>query len=856
MSITDVTYEEILRFLTERVAGRCHVAPQEVDPDRPLADLGIASRDAVALVGELEELIGRTLPAILVYEHPTITALARELATPSHETAPVRAEAAECEIAVVGLGCRFPGGIDGPDAYWRFLLDRGDAIGEVPEGRWTDEYGPVSRLGGFLDDVAGFDARFFGITPDEADGMDPQQRLLLEVAWEALEHAGIAPASLRRSRTGVFAGISVPEYAFLAGAPDAWTTTGGALSVAAGRLSYLLDLRGPSMSVDTACSSSLVATHLAVRSLRSGESDLALAAGVNVLISPLITMTFEQAGGTASDGRCKAFDAAADGTVRSEGCGVVVLKRLGDAHRDGDRVLAVIRDTAVNSDGHSNGLVAPNPEAQEALLREVYSVLEPPDYVETHGTGTLLGDPIEARALGAVLGRKTTPLLIGSVKSNLGHLEPATGVAALVKTVLALWHRSIPPSLHFHRPNPHIDFAGLGLRVVTEQTPWPEGPGRAGVSSFGFGGTNAHVALAAAPAAPWTVRETPPVHTLLLSDVTADRVGEYAGRLADDLTDPAGAAHTLARRYGRGRFGAAVVGRDRDTLVAGLRALAAGRSHDAVVTGVATGGAPPVWVFSGYGAQRPGMARRLLTDEPAFATAIERLEPLVQAEAGFSVWESLDPAESGGPDPDPAETMITLFAIQGRARAALAVLRRRARSSDRPFHGRGGRRRRGRRAVPARRGHGHHVPGPAAGRDRRRRRHGGARAGSPPAAARRDSPGHAPDRLLHDRARRPPPGARVRRGLLGGEPAQPGPAVRGRTRGGRRRPPRLRGDLGPPPAHARADRDGRGRAGPVHAARRARGRGAGRRHRHIPHAPGRPQAHRPARPAPRRRRSP
>ncbi|GAB2820672.1 hypothetical protein GCM10027176_26310 [Actinoallomurus bryophytorum] len=661
----DAGRDEIARFLTESIAARCHVAAGEIDPDRPLAELGMTSRDSVAIVGELEDLVGRALPTILLYEYPTITALARELAAPPGETTAVRSGPDRCEIAVVGLGCRLPGGIAGPGAYWDFLLERGDAIREVPDDRWEDGYEPASRLGGFLDDVAGFDSRFFGITPDEADAMDPQQRLLLEVAWEALEHAGIAPASLHGSRTSVFAGISVPEYAFLTAAPGSevspWTTTGGALSIAANRLSYLLDLRGPSMSIDTACSSSLVATHLAVRSLGAGESDLAIVGGVNVLLSPMITLTFEQAGGTAPDGRCKAFDASANGMVRSEGCGVVVLKRLGDAHRDGDRVLAVIRDTGINSDGRSNGLVAPNPEAQEALLREVYSGLEAPDYVEAHGTGTLLGDPIEAHALGTVLGRdRATPLLIGSVKSNLGHLEPASGVASLIKTVLALWHRTIPPSLHYHRPNPHIDFEGLGLKVVAEQTPWPPGPGRAGVSAFGFGGANAHVVLAAAPAAPWTVRATHPVHTLLLSDVSPDRVTEYAGRLADGPDDPAEAAHTLARRYGRGRFGAAVVGRASAALTEGLRALAAGRAHPAVVTGVAAGDGAPVWVFSGYGAQRPGMARTLLTDEPAFGAAIELLEPLVQAEAGFSVWEALDGAGEQGP----AETMITLFAVQ------------------------------------------------------------------------------------------------------------------------------------------------------------------------------------------------
>jgi phthiocerol/phenolphthiocerol synthesis type-I polyketide synthase D len=706
-------------FLMDRVADRCRLRPHEVDPDRPMVELGLSSRDAMELVGELEELTDRVLPPDMLYEFSTITRLARALTggeqagreLAGRELAGGEEEASEkpagrpspadrdlSPIAVIGLGCRFPGGIDGPEAYWRFLLDRGDAIKVAPATRRERlgglepfDGGPdgADRLGGFLDDIAGFDSRFFGITPDEADVMDPQQRLVLEVAWEALEHAGIAPTSLRGSRTGVFVGISAPEYGLLAagGHADqpAWAT-GAALSIAANRLSYLLDLRGPSLSIDTACSSSLVATHLAVQALRGGQIEMAIAGGVNVLFSDLITMAFERAGGIAPDGRCKAFDASADGMVRAEGCGMVILKRLADAHRDGDRVLAVIRNTAVNCDGRSNGLAAPNPEAQRALLREAYTGLEPPDYVEAHGTGTLLGDPIEAHALGAVLGaahraapdfgggsgrgsgqgagRGSAPLLIGSVKTNLGHLEPAAGVAGLIKTVLALRHRTIPPSLHFLRPNPHVDFTGLGLRVVTEQTPWPAPPGRAGVSAFGFGGTNAHVVLEEYVTPP-AMAGPATMHTLVLSDVSAERVAEYAGRLAQDmgggeLGELPDVAHTLARRHGRGRFGAAIVGRDRDALVAGLRALHAGRPAHGVVTGVNVAAADPVWVFSGYGGQHSGMTRRLRADEPAFARTITLLEPLIEREAGFSVREALADATPA----NPATGMITLFAVQ------------------------------------------------------------------------------------------------------------------------------------------------------------------------------------------------
>ncbi|WP_242454417.1 type I polyketide synthase [Bailinhaonella thermotolerans] len=664
------------------MAERSGSSPEEVDPDRPLEEFGLASRDAVAIAGELEELLDRSLNATLVWEYPTINRLVRGLlGVPDEDAAPAggerTAEPGEA-VAVIGLGCRFPGGVTGPESYWDLLVNGREAVGEVPEGRWDafDDGSPevaellttVTRRGGFLDDVAGFDAAFFGITPTEAAAMDPQQRMLLEVAWQALEHAGIAPPALRGSRTGTFVGISATEYAYLTASDltrvEAWTATGAAMSIAANRLSYLMDLRGPSLAVDTACSSSLVATHLAVRSLLAGESDLALAGGVNVLLSPMITMTFDRAGGTSPDGRTKAFDAAADGMVRAEGCGVVVLKRLSDALRDGDRVLAVIRNTAVNQDGRSNGLVAPNPEAQEALLREAYRGIDPAsvDYVEAHGTGTLLGDPIEARALDAVLGRgrdPRRPLLLGSAKTNLGHMEPAAGAAGLIKTVLALARGVVPPSLNFGEPSPHIPWDHL--KVVTEPTPWPSARPRAGVSSFGFGGTNAHVVLERAeplpPAPPYGDR------TLLfpLSDVTADRIAAHARDLADWIEERedvplADVAHTLARRYGRGRARAVIAARDRGELVERLRAYPEG-----AVTGAARALSGPVWVFSGYGSQWAGMGRGLYRDEPVFREAIDELEPLFAAETGHSLREIV---ETGREVRGVAEVQPVIFAIQ------------------------------------------------------------------------------------------------------------------------------------------------------------------------------------------------
>ncbi|TDE22049.1 type I polyketide synthase [Actinomadura sp. 6K520] len=694
---TRISEDSIRRHLIEQIARRSRTTVADIDPDRPLEEFGLASRDAVAIAGELEQMLGRALPATLVWEHPTINKLSLALAggpAEAAEPAPaaVPREAANDEpIAVVGIGCRFPGGgrdLTGPEEYWRFLTGRGDAVREVPDGRWDpfDDGSPevgdllarTTRLGGFLDDIAGFDAAFFGITPREAAVMDPQQRLVLEVAWEAFEHAGIGPAALRGSRTGVFVGVSAPEYAAFTASDlaslEPFTATGAALSIIANRLSYLLDLRGPSMIVDTACSSSLVSTHLAVQALRSGEADVALAGGVNVLLSPTVTMTFDLAGGTASDGHCKAFDASADGMVRAEGCGAVVLKRLSDAVRDGDRIMAVVKGSGVNSDGRSNGLVAPNSDAQRALLRDVYGSAgidtREVDYVEAHGTGTFLGDPIEAKAVGEVLGagrEPGEPLLLGSAKSNLGHMESAAGIAGFIKAVLALHHGVIPPSAHYKEPNPHIPFDELRLAVVAEETPWPRRghPARAGVSGFGFGGTNAHVVLEEAPAQEPIVQPAV-VRTFPLSDTSDDRVRDHAAALAEwlptqDVPLP-DLARTLHRRAGRGRARAAVAARDRAGLVEGLTALAEGRPHPGVVTGTALGSpGRPVWVFSGYGAQRAGMAQRLLEEEPAFAEAIDDLDGLFVEEGGPDLWALLE--EGGKPD-GPVVTMPVLFAIQ------------------------------------------------------------------------------------------------------------------------------------------------------------------------------------------------
>ena len=669
------------RWLIDYLVTNVGCSPDEIDLDVPLNDLAVGSSDAVVLCGELSELLGRPVSPVDFWQQPTINALARFLSGSELESAaePIASRyggSLDEPIAVVGLGCRLPGEIAGPESLWRFLCEGRSSVGEVPPERWSlfDDGSPeaaaalsgTTRWGSFLTDIDAFDAEFFEISPREAVKMDPQQRLLLEVAYEALEHAGIPAQSLRQTQTGVFAGACLGEYGYLASTDlnqvDAWSGTGGALSIIANRLSYFLDLRGPSVTVDTACSSSLVAVHLACQSLRTGESNLAIAAGVNLLLSPAVTRSFDQANAMSPTGRCHSFDASADGFIRGEGCGAVVLKRLTDALRDGDRVLAVVRGSAVSQDGRSNGLMAPNPAGQMAVLRAAYanSGIAPRevDYVEAHGTGTLLGDPIEARALGTVLGRgrpETSPLLIGTAKSNLGHLEAASGIAGLIKAVLAVQRGHIPANLHFENPNPHIPFENLRLKVVAEPTDWPSTgrPRRAGVSSFGFGGTNAHVVVEQAPVPDHVALEPAPVvSTLVISGKTPERVALTAGVLADwmdgdrpdvGLTD---VAHTLNHHRARHKHFATVCARDRLQAVVGLQALAAGQTKVGVV-GAHQGpvGAGRVFVYSGQGSQWAGMGRQLLADEPAFAAAVAEVEPVFVEQVGFSLQQVLADGE-------------------------------------------------------------------------------------------------------------------------------------------------------------------------------------------------------------------
>jgi acyl transferase domain-containing protein len=637
----------------------------------------------VGLSGELADRLGRQISPALPYEYPTVETLARHLAEPVD--APESAAAVDHEreatnepIAIIGIGCRFPGA-DDPQAFWQLLRDGVDAITEVPAERFSLNafYDPDpavagktnTRWGGFLKQIDQFDPHFFGISPREAARMDPQQRLLLEVAWEALQDAGQVADCLAGTQAGVFIGISNNDYGRIQFSDprriDAYAGTGNALSIAANRISYLFDFRGPSMAIDTACSSSLVAVHLACRSLWNGESNLALAGGVNLILSPAITINFTKAGVMAPDGRCKAFDAQANGYVRSEGAGVVVMKPLSRALADADPIYAVVRGSAVNQDGRSNGLMAPNPLAQEAVLREAYrhARVSPGDvqYVEAHGTGTLLGDPIEVKALGAVLGRDRPtgrPCALGAVKTNIGHLEAAAGIAGLIKVALALEHREIPPNLHFREPNPHIPFDRLPLRVQTTLGPWPvdSGPALAGVSSFGFGGTNAHVVLEQAPRSNPRIRgaergignreigNSKSTHLLPLSARSPEALRSLARAYQDFLSAPFETSlhdicYTAGVRRGHYDYRLAVTGHSREQLDEGLQAFLQGEARPGLASGRKDSGHQRklVFVFPGQGSQWFGMGRSLLEREPVFRAVVERCDRAMRQYGDWSL---------------------------------------------------------------------------------------------------------------------------------------------------------------------------------------------------------------------------
>ncbi|WAJ47488.1 polyketide synthase Pks13 [Mycobacterium sp. Aquia_216] len=522
-----MTVPEMREWLRNWVGRAVGQSPDSIDESVPMVELGLSSRDAVAMASDIEDMTGVMLSVAVAFQHPTIESLATRIIEgeperPDDDLAGVdwtrTGPAERVDIAIVGLSTRLPGDMNSPDETWQALMEGRDAITDLPEGRWSEfleEPRLAARIaaartrGGYLKDIKGFDSEFFAVAKTEADNIDPQQRMALEMTWEALEHARIPASSLRGEAVGVYVGFTNNDYGFLAISDPTvahpYAITGNSTAIIANRVSYFYDFRGPSVAVDTACSSSLVATHQAVQALRNGECDVAVAGGVNALITPAVTLGFDEIGAVlAPDGRIKSFSSDADGYTRSEGAGMVVLKRIDDARRDGDQILAVIAGSAINHDGRSNGLIAPNQDAQAEVLRRAYkdAGIDPRtvDYVEAHGTGTILGDPIEAEALGRVVGRGRAadqPVLLGAIKTNIGHLESAAGVAAMAKVVLALQHDKLPPSINFAGPSPYIDFDGMHLKVVETATDWPRygGYAVAGVSSFGFGGANAHLVL-------------------------------------------------------------------------------------------------------------------------------------------------------------------------------------------------------------------------------------------------------------------------------------------------------------------------------------------------------------------------
>ncbi|MEU9086119.1 type I polyketide synthase, partial [Streptomyces sp. NPDC048357] len=677
--------EGLLDLVRTHLAAVLGYDAVDMTPLTSFKDLGLTSLTAVELCAQLSGELGLALSGSLVFDHPTPDRFAAYLHAQltghgdARDTVAIQAPGdsiADDPIAIVGMGCRFPGGASSPEELWELVRSGRDSISGLPGDRGWDLdnlFDPdpetsgrtYARHGGFLDDIAGFDAEFFGVSPREALAMDPQQRLLLETAWETLEDAGIEPGSLRGSTTGVFIGAMAGDYGPRLDTPhggvDGYVLTGNSGSVTSGRLAYFLGLEGPAVTVDTACSSSLVALHQAAQAVRSGDCALAVAGGVTVMSSPGMLVEFSRQRGLSVDGRCKAFAESADGTGWGEGAGLVVLERLSDARANGHRVLAVLRGSAVNQDGASNGLTAPNGPSQQRVIRRALSHAgltgADVDVVEAHGTGTKLGDPIEAQALLATYGRAHTeeqPLWLGSLKSNIGHTMAAAGVGGVIKMVEALRHGVLPPTLHADEPTSQVDWNAGGVRLLTELRAWPSTgrPRRAGVSSFGISGTNAHVILEQAPETEQTEPALSPTPEpaadgaadapvgWVLSARTEEALRAYAGRIAeaaDSGLSVVDIATTLAARTAFEHRGV-VVGSTREQLLAGLTSVAEGLPADTVVTGRARGG-KTVLVFPGQGSQWDAMARDLYATAPVFRA---RLDECAQALSAYVEWDLLE----------------------------------------------------------------------------------------------------------------------------------------------------------------------------------------------------------------------
>lgn len=671
---TPPVVQALKQWLVCELSQVLDISQESIAEDEPFSHFGLDSATAVGLLNRLSKFLGRKVPVTLAWKYPTVEALAnylsgRPVSLPG--TSPGTALPASMwnqPIAVIGMACRFPGASD-PKAFWDLLRTGRSAFREITPDRWDidswydsdgEREGKMNaRQAGLLESIDQFDAAFFGISPREAVQMDPQQRLALELSWEALEDAGIEPNILRGSRTGLFVGVVWRDYETIARKTGAKITvhsgTGQALSIVANRISYALGLQGPSIALDTACSSSLVSVHLACRALQAGDASLAIAGGVNMIICPDTMVALSKFGGLSPTDELRAFDARANGFVRGEGGGLVVLKPLNRALADGDPVYAVIRGTAVNNDGTSNGLTAPNPESQQAVIAEACqrAGVNPAhiQYVEAHGTGTALGDPIEAQALEEVCGQERAidqPLLIGSVKTNIGHLEGASGIAGFIKLILSVHQRQIPPSLNFETPNPHIDFAASKLRVVTKLEPWPN-PNKAllgGVSAFGWGGTNCHVIVEELN------RST--AHLVLLSApdsralvTTAQKLRTY---LSSQSREPALRDLSAATvHYAAAPERLAMTARSLSELDAQLAGFLLGQKRPGLSVGRAESTRPKLaFVFSPQGSQWHGMARSLIAREPAFRAKLDECDRVLTEIAGWSLFDLLlaEPGDS------------------------------------------------------------------------------------------------------------------------------------------------------------------------------------------------------------------